>query len=297
MVIFYVLAIPLSFILFVSGKNLSLDLWETMKRFGPLYQKYNDNARWWEAIILLRKLVLVVFSLFFTNYVVAKALGLVCLITLAFVLQRNKMPYRFRFNNFLESILLLAQLVLLLAGMLFYSNSINNAESIFLKFAVFAVVALSLLAAVVIFAIEILYVQSRKDEELTRSTMVRDGKDMYNKAVRAKKAPKEQEMKVVENKKNSKDENADEDKEDENENKNEKENEDEDQKIEKDDNENSEDDNGSGVDTDVDDKKSEEQNSDDEKQIELEPLSEIKPEPKKKKVKKSNKNKKRSNSD
>jgi len=197
-----------------------------MKRFGPLYQKYNDNARWWEAIILLRKLVLVVFSLFFTNYVVAKALGTVCLITVAFVLQRNKMPYRFGFNNFLESILLLAQLVLLLAGMLFYSNSINNAEQIFLKFAVFAVVALSLLAAVIIFGIEILYIQSRKEEELTRSTMVRDGKDMYNKAVRAKKAPKEQEMKVVENKKNSKDENADEDKEDENE----KENEDEDQK-------------------------------------------------------------------
>ncbi|KAJ3445322.1 g protein-coupled receptor-related [Anaeramoeba flamelloides] len=105
-IIFYIMGIPF-LILYLLIKNSKI-LTETQfdLKFGLLCTRYNKNFFFWEIIIMIRKLFLIIMTLFVSNFPTFQLILIVLVLLVALVIQQIYKPYLSNRHNYLESTLL-----------------------------------------------------------------------------------------------------------------------------------------------------------------------------------------------
>eukprot|EP00003_Mantamonas_plastica_P033230 TRINITY_DN93_c0_g2_i15.p1 TRINITY_DN93_c0_g2~~TRINITY_DN93_c0_g2_i15.p1 ORF type:complete len:332 (+),score=110.34 TRINITY_DN93_c0_g2_i15:64-996(+) len=121
----YVIGVPLSFFLvMLSGRKESTrNKEEFQQKYSTLFNKYSDRFYWFEGMVMLRKVAVVGVKLFATTLPAMQGLlGLVVLGS-ATLIQNSYNPYKTSAQNRLEIILLIESLLILLAGMIFFTET------------------------------------------------------------------------------------------------------------------------------------------------------------------------------
>ena len=77
-------------------------------RYGVLFQHQTRSHYYWIMVILMRRAVCSVFAVIYFDDTSARALSILLLHLISYVLQVYTRPYRHRMNNFLEEIVLIA---------------------------------------------------------------------------------------------------------------------------------------------------------------------------------------------
>eukprot|EP00163_Fabomonas_tropica_P010645 TRINITY_DN2086_c0_g1_i1.p1 TRINITY_DN2086_c0_g1~~TRINITY_DN2086_c0_g1_i1.p1 ORF type:complete len:1586 (-),score=452.98 TRINITY_DN2086_c0_g1_i1:190-4947(-) len=119
----YGIGIPLTFWMILRKKNFFDPVF--LMRFGTLYDKYDREYYYWELVNLLRKVILVAASLFFTNLVFGQLIFALFMAFGILVWQSFAEPYREQKDNRLDFSLMLANLLLLFAAFLFFADVVN----------------------------------------------------------------------------------------------------------------------------------------------------------------------------
>lgn len=77
---------------------------------------------------MTRKFLIVVSQLFFASYPGFQAVFVVFVLFLAYVIQRNMMPYSAKSLNFLESSTIVSSILVLMGGLLFFNGVLYNQQ-------------------------------------------------------------------------------------------------------------------------------------------------------------------------
>jgi len=96
----------------------------TQRRYRFLYQGFVDRAYYWEFVIMIRKVGIILIIVFSTN-VSFQAFGALWLLVLCIMLHLTFKPFRYKAVDLLELLGLAAVFVTFLAGLTFYENGIN----------------------------------------------------------------------------------------------------------------------------------------------------------------------------
>jgi hypothetical protein len=149
---FYVVGIPLLlFILFRSRVHIIQKVAPSQRtawqRFllRITYKKRSEfklEYEYWDTVLSLRKLLIVMSQLFFSKYAAFQAGLLIMVLVMSLVLHTAKQPYAIPSLNILESATLLSSILVLVAGIMFYVNEFKEpSETAALGFAVVVVIA------------------------------------------------------------------------------------------------------------------------------------------------------------
>ncbi|KAJ6253149.1 insulin-like growth factor binding protein [Anaeramoeba flamelloides] len=124
--VLYIIGIPLLilYLLIKNSKRLTEKQFDL--KLGLLYSKYNKAFFFWEIIIMLRKLFLVIIRVVLIDYPKCSITLLIFVLLLALLLQFKYRPYIEKRHNNLDSILLIFSQVILFSGLIFESEEINN---------------------------------------------------------------------------------------------------------------------------------------------------------------------------
>lgn len=94
-----------------------IEVFPSMQRiFGSIYGKYRVKHVYWEIIIMLRKILIVLATIFLTRFPVIATVVVSFIILSALVLHMAVRPYRKISTNMLEGVLLLVQYLMLILG-------------------------------------------------------------------------------------------------------------------------------------------------------------------------------------
>eukprot|EP00003_Mantamonas_plastica_P033228 TRINITY_DN93_c0_g2_i13.p1 TRINITY_DN93_c0_g2~~TRINITY_DN93_c0_g2_i13.p1 ORF type:complete len:1563 (+),score=447.84 TRINITY_DN93_c0_g2_i13:1329-6017(+) len=121
----YVIGVPLSFFLvMLSGRNEKTRRKEAFQqKYSTLFNKYSDRFYWFEGMVMLRKAAVVAVKLFATNLPATQGLLGMVVIGSASLIQIDSKPYKTSAQNRLEIILLVESLLILLSGMIFFTET------------------------------------------------------------------------------------------------------------------------------------------------------------------------------
>jgi hypothetical protein len=109
-------------------------------RFGFLYTGYQAQMYYWEFVILYRKVLIIVFAVFFTNISVPmQALCVMLVLIVAFILQMKKNPYVTPVLNDLELRGILTGTMTIYCGLFFLTSGMDSDT----KIGLFAVILLA----------------------------------------------------------------------------------------------------------------------------------------------------------
>jgi hypothetical protein len=92
-------------------------------RFRFLFVRFRNERLFWEAVIVIRKLLISVAIIFFAGYPMLVILFCMFVIFCSFILQTHHVPFRRVFHNIMEYVQLLATEFLLFAALLFYVDA------------------------------------------------------------------------------------------------------------------------------------------------------------------------------
>ncbi|KAJ6249797.1 g protein-coupled receptor-related [Anaeramoeba flamelloides] len=158
-IIFYIIGIPF-LILYLLIKNSKI-LTETQfdLKFGLLCTRYNKNFFFWEIIIMIRKLFLIIMTLFISNFPTFQLILIVLVLLVALVIQQIYKPYLSNRHNYLESTLLLISIIILLSGLIFNSKEFiyNDKESRLLSKIIIVIMVLSITFLLIINVADIVF--------------------------------------------------------------------------------------------------------------------------------------------
>ncbi|KAJ3445328.1 g protein-coupled receptor-related [Anaeramoeba flamelloides] len=144
-IVLYILGIPLLIVYLLIKNSKILTERQFDLKFGLLCTRYNKNFFFWEIVIMIRKLFLVILQIYLYNYTVLQLIAMILILLLALIIQFRFKPYIESRHNFLESILLFISNVILFAGLGFYSNELdlyndnNNLITVLMFIIIFAV--------------------------------------------------------------------------------------------------------------------------------------------------------------
>lgn len=150
--VLWVIGIPLGSFLFLRAHKREFDEFEFSLRFGFIYDDYRRKSYYWESIIFLRKLALVMITVFAASVdALLQLLGVLFVAVLALAVQIIFKPYQLKRMNFLEMATLIAICITFYAFCILQINTLNNAAQIAIAVLVlivnFGVILLLVLAA------------------------------------------------------------------------------------------------------------------------------------------------------
>ncbi|KAJ3433709.1 repeat outer membrane protein [Anaeramoeba flamelloides] len=96
------------------------------KRFGLLCVRYTKDYYFWEILVMLRKLFLVVFDVFLTLHPMPQVILCIVILFIALILQYEVNPYSGNKNNTLELVLLFVSEIVLFSGLIFVSKDFKT---------------------------------------------------------------------------------------------------------------------------------------------------------------------------
>jgi hypothetical protein len=118
----------------------SLDDLNVKIRFGFLYTGYQPQQYYWEFLILYRKILIIIFAVFFTNISIpVQALCVMLVLIVSFILQMKKNPYVTPVLNDLELRGILTGTLTIYCGLFFLTSSMESDT----KIGLFAVIILA----------------------------------------------------------------------------------------------------------------------------------------------------------
>ncbi|KAJ6249788.1 insulin-like growth factor binding protein [Anaeramoeba flamelloides] len=144
-IVLYIIGIPILIVYLLIKNSKILTERQFDLKFGLLCTRYNKNFFFWEIVIMIRKLFLVISQIYLYNYTVLQLIAMILILLLALIIQFRFKPYIESRHNFLESILLFISNVILFAGLVFYSNELdlysnnNNLITVLMFIIIFAV--------------------------------------------------------------------------------------------------------------------------------------------------------------
>lgn len=125
----------------------------TYKRKREFQVKYD----FWDVTIMIRKLLVVVSQLFFASYPGFQAVFLLWVLFIAYLLHREFQPYTIKSLNFLESTTIVASILVLMSGLLFFHGFIYERNLDILGYFVIIIV---LIAALIVTGMLVYHLKS-----------------------------------------------------------------------------------------------------------------------------------------
>ncbi|KAJ6252801.1 insulin-like growth factor binding protein [Anaeramoeba flamelloides] len=123
-IILYIVGIPLLIVYLLMKNSKILTEKQFDLKFGLLCSRYNKSFFFWEIIIMLRKLFLVIFKIFLFNYPDLQIILFLLLLLIVLILQFKFRPYIEKRHNFLESFLVAVPIIILFSGLIFNSGEV-----------------------------------------------------------------------------------------------------------------------------------------------------------------------------
>lgn len=105
-------------------------------------REFKTQFDYWDVIIMVRKFMIAASQLFFATFPAFQAVWLLMILFAAYVLQRVYLPYTVRSLNFLESVTIIASMLVLLSGLLFLNGAYYNQNVDALGFVVIFIVSI-----------------------------------------------------------------------------------------------------------------------------------------------------------
>jgi hypothetical protein len=149
-ILVYVIGFPvvMSWLTVTRGKYVDLRE-EERTRFQEFlllatYKKqseYRQGYEFWEVVVALRKLLIVMVQVFFTRYAPFQAVLVCCVFQASVLLQLRHEPYSLPVLNNLELTTLIASIGVLMAGMIFYVSDFPDFYADFLGYTVVSAIA------------------------------------------------------------------------------------------------------------------------------------------------------------
>lgn len=136
-IIFYVVGIP-AISLYLSlmrmkvlkKQRFEFTSWDKfiIRVTSKKHREFSEKFDYWDVIIMTRKFLIVVSQLFFASFPGFQAVFVVFVLFLAYVVQRNMMPYSEKSLNFLESSTIVSSILVLMGGLLFFNGVLYNQQ-------------------------------------------------------------------------------------------------------------------------------------------------------------------------
>lgn len=127
-IVIYVVGIPVGFVLLVFHGQRRLQPETFQRRFGAVVGKYKPAFAWWEPLIMVRKLAIVLCKVMFTSIPILQAIMALSVICVSTALHIHFHPMLERKINFLETVLLTCSAAILLAGILLDSTDFEGTQ-------------------------------------------------------------------------------------------------------------------------------------------------------------------------
>lgn len=124
-VVVYIIGIPL----IVSRKLFtirdSLDVDSVKAKYGFLYARFKPQFFYWDILVLLRQCMLVGCLVLMDSYVAVQTMAGITVLYVASLQHKGNMPFVTEYLNKLETLSLVASVMTLLSGAVFYTGSSN----------------------------------------------------------------------------------------------------------------------------------------------------------------------------
>jgi len=125
-IIVYGIFIPVGVVFFIYRYRLTQDSALTMKRFGFFYNKYEDKYFYWELVVLLAKVFVVIVLVYASYSQLVKITVIAFIFFTAMVLEMKISPYKEYKHNICVQLTLLAVFFSALCGIYFLFHSLSN---------------------------------------------------------------------------------------------------------------------------------------------------------------------------
>ncbi|KAJ3452430.1 hypothetical protein M0812_04198 [Anaeramoeba flamelloides] len=124
--VLYILGIPLLLVwmLYYYSKKVNEKIFN--KKLGLLTNRFKREYFYWEFVITMRKIIVVIFVLYLAKYPYYQLLIFNLLFLFSILVQMYCQPFNTKPRNFLEFILLTITQLILICGMIFYSRDFDN---------------------------------------------------------------------------------------------------------------------------------------------------------------------------
>ncbi|KAJ3446356.1 insulin-like growth factor binding proteinn-terminal [Anaeramoeba flamelloides] len=151
-IVLYIIGIPILILYLLIKNSKILTEKQFDMKFGLLYSRYNKSFFYWEIVIMLRKLLLIILKIFLFDQI--KNLNIIffiIILLIAMILQFKYKPYHENRHNILESFLLTVSICILFFGLIFNSSEVDvtNNESLSLINVLMLMLIISILFMVI----------------------------------------------------------------------------------------------------------------------------------------------------
>ncbi|KAL4445549.1 hypothetical protein ABPG74_004623 [Tetrahymena malaccensis] len=139
-IIIWILIVPLIFFyrIYVASKNKKLDRFQTIQRYGYLYQEYRQNKFYWEFIKMYERVFITLSLVYFNNFPIEQGFCISFIILLYIYLSYTHKPYLNQQINLIDQRSSLAQIIIILLATLYNSSNqyINKQWILFTLFGI-----------------------------------------------------------------------------------------------------------------------------------------------------------------
>eukprot|EP00455_Lapot_gusevi_P014332 TRINITY_DN17119_c0_g1_i5.p1 TRINITY_DN17119_c0_g1~~TRINITY_DN17119_c0_g1_i5.p1 ORF type:complete len:634 (+),score=97.92 TRINITY_DN17119_c0_g1_i5:441-2342(+) len=122
----YVVGIPLLAIYVLKRSSHKLDEFRVMYKYAFLYRGYGEKWYFWEVVVILRKVLLVLISVFFSSDIKLQSSLALLLVTLCLMLQLFANPFVLPILNYLELSFLWTAFLTFFLGQYLFDNSLSR---------------------------------------------------------------------------------------------------------------------------------------------------------------------------
>ncbi|KAJ3442797.1 insulin-like growth factor binding proteinn-terminal [Anaeramoeba flamelloides] len=164
----YILGIPLLIIILLIKNSKKLTEKQFDLKFGLLCSRYNKSFFFWEIIIMLRKLFLVIFKIFIMDYTQLQLILFIGLIVLSLLVQFKYKPYLNTRHNFLESLQLIISIIILFSALIFNSDELYSNNSIQKNLFKIIIVSIIMMGVFFLILITLMDIHSRLNSSLRK---------------------------------------------------------------------------------------------------------------------------------
>ncbi|KAJ6234052.1 insulin-like growth factor binding protein [Anaeramoeba flamelloides] len=184
-IVLYIVGIPILIVYLLVKNSKVLTEKEFDLKFGLLCSRYSKSFFFWEIIIMIRKLLIVIIKSFVSEYTILQIILLLIILFATLILQFVYQPYIATRHNFLESILLGIPQIILFAGLIFYNNEFTRNAQNKEKLIVFIILSISIgvvfLILITIFDIYYRFQISKFEKNIKLQEKIQKRKKMRNK--------------------------------------------------------------------------------------------------------------------
>ncbi|KAL4491240.1 hypothetical protein ABPG72_021626 [Tetrahymena utriculariae] len=139
-IIIWICLVPLLFFyrIFVASRNKKLDRFQTIQRYGYLYQEYRQNKFYWEFIKMYERVFITLSLVYFNNFPIEQGFCISFIILLYIYLSYTHKPYLNQQINLIDQRSSLAQIIIVLLATL-YNSSYQQINKQWILFTLFGI--------------------------------------------------------------------------------------------------------------------------------------------------------------